>query len=102
MTDRDKLIKAMKCCAEMNCGPECPYVPIGGCRAKVLQDAIDLLREQEATEYVDDGLDSVNGELAIRYKCKFCGQTMTCEFEKSPEKLITYCIRCGRKVNWYA
>lgn len=101
MPDREKVIKKLEECLSASCRGfrTCPYSDDDW---DAVREALALLKEQEATEYVDDGLDSVNGKIATRYRCKFCGQTMTCEFEKSPKKFVTYCIRCGRKVLWNA
>ncbi len=128
MTEREKLIKAMKCCAEMNCGHECPYVPIGGCRAKVLQDAIALLEEQEPVVGDRDEL-----LKALREAHKACLNAMQMLAEQEPvvpeshmpdetcpacgtafigelsyylghdyKKYYAYCPGCGRKVDWNA
>lgn len=98
MPDREKVIKALKCCAEVNCGHECPYATIGGCRVKVLQDALALLREQE-TEYKPDGPDFTDGRIYTRWKCTSC-QYFVCIEKGTPD--IKYCPSCGRRVRFNA
>ena len=87
--DREKLIKAMKCCAEMNCGHECPYAPIGGCRAKVLQDALALLKEQEAVVPLRP---RARGRVERFWVCGECGA----EIDKGDR----FCRYCGRETKW--
>ena len=52
--DREKVIKELTCCIyseeECECPEECPYVDddMSECQAKVMRDALALLKEQEA------------------------------------------------------
>ena len=82
MPDRGKLIRAMECCAAMNCGHECPYVPIGGCRVKVLQDALALLKAQTG-QWIWD--------RPHHFRCSGCGGVIG---QMTP----LYCPNCGREM----
>ena len=56
--DRDKIIKALRCCAERfwMCD-ECPYEEEEGCEAEMLSDASDLIRElTEENELLKAGI----------------------------------------------
>lgn len=90
MTDREKVIRGLECCAVVNCGHECPYAPIGGCRVKVLRDAIALLREQEPVKP-----QKMLGGVWSYERCGACGGVLY-------ERGFAYCPWCGKAVKWNA
>ena len=51
MTDaekREKVIRGLEYCFKMGCDAKCPYIKEPGCTRVLLQDALALLKEQEA------------------------------------------------------
>ena len=95
--DREKLIRGLECCAEMNCGADCPYLTAGGCRVKVLEDAISLLREQEPVKPIFD-------EEDVSGRCGACGHALMHQSmvgDVLVDEWFQYCPRCGKKVKWY-
>lgn len=95
MTDRAKTIKALECCVA-NCKKDCPYW--GHCHhdpegvsLQFLEDALELLREQEPIEPI---VVRVN-ELDSLFRCGGCGAYVLFRKQK-------YCHACGRKVDWNA
>lgn len=63
MPDLKKTIKAMECCLNRNyfskCPPACPYNGTeqdGACGKKILEDALELLKERAENEGHDDGV----------------------------------------------
>lgn len=114
--DREKVIKGFECCHIMvhDLGPDktscgiCPYkdvqteeqIDLGGieCIAVLHDDALALLKEQEAVEpYMDyDGHDV--------WRCGNCGATIFhIEHSQADEDWKNYakfCRQCGKKVKW--
>lgn len=101
MVDREKVIKALECCAyKQNC-IECPYYKGNStCMDDKDKDALELLRRQEAkpmTEY-DDGWDcprcglKLVGKTASGYPCD--------EFDLPNDEIVKYCPVCGQAVKW--
>ena len=90
MTDREKVLKALEHHKKTAVCNGCPYAEDsdtteGYC--PVYDDAIALLREQEAVEPYD----SPPGY----YRCGNCGTHVYKYGEQGK-----YCPRCGRKVKW--
>ena len=48
MPDREKVIKGLECCKSWLCADDCPYINEEGDICPVFDDAIALLKEQEA------------------------------------------------------
>lgn len=56
MADRETVIKGLEQCRVGHCDYRCPYVSINvGCRNQLSDDAITLLKEQEAIESINFG-----------------------------------------------
>ena len=54
MADRETIIKGLEQCRVGHCDYRCPYASINtGCRNQLSDDAITLLKEQEAIESID-------------------------------------------------
>ncbi len=48
MADREKIIKGLEMCRVGHCDYRCPYASINvGCKNQLLDDAMNLLKEQE-------------------------------------------------------
>ena len=105
MTAREKVIKGLERCRqrEFNGCNGCPYKDefhstIEGCLWCRIDDAIALLKEQEAVEpYMDyDGHDV--------WRCGNCGATIFhIEHSQADEDWKSYakfCRQCGKKVKW--
>jgi len=98
MVDREKVIKGLTMCRAGRCDYRCPYVGINvGCKIRLKDDAIELLKEQEAEwiEYPEclayEGAYSNNHIVCSA--CKHVFSTMdncTEEFD--------YCPHCGAKM----
>ena len=100
MTDRAKTIKALECCVA-NCKKDCPYW--GHCHhdpegvsLQFLEDALELLREQEPVKPIFD-------EQDVSGRCGVCGHALNHQSMVGNvlvDEWFGYCPRCGRKVNW--
>lgn len=100
MVDREKVIKGLEACLPPH-DPDCDLCPYDSidlrCRAKLRNDVMALLKEQELVKpkkenrYIDfDGEGHpYNPET---YDCGACGKEL-------PWK-VNYCPECGREVNW--
>jgi hypothetical protein len=95
VADREKVIEGLKCCKPAwftvaNCADEhCPYDCYGhnevnGCVDHLIDDALELLKEQEAVEPIER-----NGF----YYCGACRYALMTNHQK-------YCSDCGKKVKW--
>ena len=93
MTDREKVIKGLECCAEMS-GDECRKCPYGDeclvpdfpCgMSHLAADALALLREQEPVPPDTAG--------APWWRCGNCGGDIVTEQFK-------FCPWCGKAVKW--
>jgi hypothetical protein len=107
MPDREKVIKGFECCHVMvhDLGPDktscgiCPYkdvqteeqIDLGGieCIAVLHDDALALLKEQEA---VEPKAIRMNGFGDPVYACGKCGLLIT--------KSMHYCHKCGKRIDW--
>ena len=88
MPDREKVLKALKCCAN-GCSGDCPYFMVGDCGQLLPKEALELLKEQEAVP-VDNG------------KCPSCNwdfENGELDFSNINESLF-YCPRCGKAVKF--
>ena len=109
MTDREKVIKGLECCKESTeddpfqmCG-ECPYGDISlfvqDCRAILSEDALKLLKGQEAVPPVMT--DTIRG---IAVQCGVCRKTLYTIADtisaNYPKEHVHFCIECGTPVKW--
>lgn len=108
MTDREKVIKGLSCCAKWMEGTDadacdnCPYYHSqfnyydNDCVVALNNDAIALLKEREPTEPV---LDETTKRF---YRCGACGEYVG--FIDSdpgdPNEQDCFCRNCGRAVKW--
>lgn len=94
MTDREKVIKVLQCCATGGrCGhngnsPTCPYFKksskAGACVGRLIDDACDLMKEQEPVRPIErEGF----------WYCGACKYAFTSARQK-------FCSDCGRAVKW--
>ena len=93
MTDREKVLKALKCCAN-GCLGDCPYFKVGDCGQLLSKEALELLKEQEPAKPVADGED---------YRCNNCGTVIGWpgwEPGGVEEVKDKFCPECGRPVKW--
>lgn len=103
MPDLEKVLKGLECCMDiLHAGPgwsqgciHCPYstvVDVGRypCMRLLANDAMELLKEQEAVEpvLVYEGANKQHNN----YKCPKCHTHLYYEQR--------YCEWCGRKVKW--
>lgn len=101
MTEREKVVKGLECCHEGGrCGYDgsraaCPYFKkdgeAGACVGRLIDDAYDLLKEQEAVKPKKDD--------AWPYPIWVCGVCGTCLFKVGDYK-PNFCSECGRAVKW--
>ena len=72
MPDKEKVIKGLEVCGTGNCIDECPYfnpdLPNCGCASKMHDDALELLKEQEAETL----------------ECEMCGHRLQKEWNWCP------------------
>lgn len=95
MVDREKVIKGLEQCKTNNgiCH-ECPYddgsLKLAACTSKLCNDAIELLKEQEAKK-----VNISQMHYGIKYGlCPRC--------EKQIDTLVNphYCGNCGQELKW--
>ena len=98
MIDREKVIDGLEHCSDRTqkrCNPTCPYNDRVFCETELAQDALALLKEQEAVEpkQVDlYGNDEWWGLVCVCPDCKA---------EWMSDKADThFCPKCGRAVKW--
>ena len=88
MADREKVVKALKCCSEGNC-LNCPFVKdhmephVIGCENRLMKYALELLKDQEP----------ISDSCHYVYKCGNCLEIITGTH-------FNYCPNCGKKVKW--
>ena len=58
MTDREKIIKGLEYCSK-GCSRNCPYFETEGCTALLANDALALLKEQEAKPTPTAGINEI-------------------------------------------
>ena len=97
--DREKVIKGLECCTNINmkCEEEkCPYWKNDDCSDDLMRDALSLLKEHEAVEPRRDA------NCVRMFRCGACGEYVG--FIDSdpgdPNEQDNYCRNCGRKVKW--
>lgn len=95
MVDREKVIKALECCAyKQNC-IECPYYKGNStCMDDKDKDALDLLKEQEAV--VPIKMQRMDSNFSFFVPYFLCGN---CRYELVGEDVM-FCSHCGREVKW--
>lgn len=103
MTDVENAIYAIEQCTchVPDACRDCPYDaghPYNECIEMLLKDVLELLKEQEPVELIDDGEDFVSigdrMELTRRWKCGGCGNFVVyCETRPK----IKFCHLCGRE-----
>lgn len=85
---RDEVISGLEKCAASECNEKCPYNVINyGCRPRLMLDAVELLKEQEAVKPVPP-----EDEFGL-YRCGKCHSLLFRCVDK-------YCSRCGQAVKW--
>lgn len=117
MTDREKVIRGLECCLPtglVKSGDACNQCPYGSldkrhsdgyCIRKIMEDALELLKEQEpvahaawlcketSTAYDLYGVKT----WAAKYKCSKCGSThRAIEAHMSS---YSYCPNCGARMD---
>ena len=92
MADREKIIKGLEICEKKDC-VLCPYKDekdetySGFCEQVLKQDALALLKEQDAVKPK-----KANNPDESEYCCGICGYPLWLdEF---------YCAHCGRRIEW--
>ena len=90
--EREKVIKELTCCIyseeEYECPEDCPYVDddMSECQAKVMRDALALLKEQEAVE---------PRVSCVEQRCGNCNKVIEMDGWK-------VCPWCGKPILWEA
>ena len=78
MTDREKVIKGLEHCGQPTECDGCPYdSEVGGCFTKLKEDALELLKEQEAIEpkeIVNEHFPIGDYRRTIAWLCGKCGK----------------------------
>lgn len=94
MTDMEKVVKGLECCA-VGCRSGCPYSDIDDCESMLCADALALLKAQEAVKPVVD-IDT--------WECGNCGHTLEHQELLGDNVLFheqyNFCPGCGRAVKW--
>lgn len=92
MADRETVIKGLEMCRVGHCDYRCPYASINvGCKNQLLDDAITLLKEQEAVEPVTES--SVYDPDIWFFVCGSCKK---CVIDREDK----FCRWCGQAVKW--
>ena len=112
MINREKIINALNICLGHGKCKDCRYTNAGGgystmdCRKQMMQDALELLKEQEATikaqQFVlNNACEKLKEQrVAIKPKnidkvggnCPVCGLRMA--------RTNKYCYQCGQEIDW--
>ena len=129
MTDREKVINGLECCAQYpneygDClGGDCPYGPRIECHKELIHDALAMLKQQaqdltdiraDLQESIADNLrlqELVNAQEPVKpvldidtWKCGKCGHTLEHQELLGDNVLLheqyNYCPECGRAVKW--
>lgn len=101
MIDREMIVKGLECCAkwmdkdDIDACNSCPYhknfnYDDHGCLAEVNNDAIFLLKEQEAEQ-------PIVHENSYGWKFYYCPK---CKQEFYQNRKQAYCDKCGQAVRW--
>lgn len=102
--DREKVIKGIDICLQrFHCGEYCPYYNYEkiGCMEQLREDALALLKEQEAVKL--HTIDTDEEQYSFWFVCGNCGWKIykvvddeNCEDRKQ----IYFCASCGRPISW--
>lgn len=100
-TKAENLINALECCLDVirarqfssGCG-FCPYMDIEHCKEKMIEDTIELLKEQEAKTGHWIVLDNCANEGIY---CSECTNKIFDHATKPKKKLSQYCPHCGSR-----
>ena len=96
MADIEKVIKGIDICLQrFRCGEDCPYYNTEkiGCMEQLREDALVLLKEQEAVEpYVTGRGETFETVETWWYACGNCHEALDVNDK--------YCRHCGRPVKW--
>ena len=99
--DREKVVNGLECCIRHGVSPtagcgyknECPYEREGiVCWIKLNEDALELLKEQEAVEPKKESDGNPGMWASWWYVCGNCGEGIDWHDR--------YCWHCGRAVKW--
>ena len=97
MPDREKIIKGLECHStsvwKMQCN-DCPYTGDEMCAENLVNDALSLLKEQEAVEPIK--MQRMDGNFSFFVPYYLCGN---CRYELVG-KDVMFCHHCGRSVKW--
>ena len=88
--DMEKVIKGIDICLQrFRCGEDCPYYNTEkiGCMEQLREDAIALLKEQEAVKPYH-----VNTNHEQHWKCGNCNAVISLQDK--------YCSSCGKHILW--
>lgn len=104
MTTREKVGLAVSHCLRSNDCSICEACPYNegtdyGCRARLRDDIIALLKAQEPieTQFVQDA----NGAYAACGKCNHkLWKLFGAEFTVAPSEMPRFCSSCGQAVKW--
>lgn len=106
MIDIEKIIKGIESCLSPH-DPDCNLCPYDSidlrCKAKLRDDVMILLKEQEAREPHYTTLRYlVNGtEIIVHHpECPRCIENGLALYDAEIEKGQAYCKRCGQAVRW--
>ena len=86
MTDREKVLKGLECCAA-GCSGNCPYTDTGNCIEVLCGNALELLKAPEPISPMEEEFYDVT-----IWHCGACGEDLLHDYN--------YCPTCGRKVKW--
>ena len=91
MADREKVIKGLECCSQLDnddiCPAECPYAQDVCCgTVQLMADALELLKAQEPVK--------PKWEKGYAY-CGQCGYKLHWIVERN-----NFCPNCGKAVKW--
>ena len=81
MVDREKVIKGLECCSK-GCSQNCPYFEIDGCNALLANDAIALLKEQEAHVLTLDEAVDGNHVYYVEFQYHLDRGWVKCDFDR--------------------
>ena len=96
MADVEKVVKGLEICTE-GCGNSCPYFTQDCCSADLMEDALELMKEQQPLEVVYD----INPmtRLPVSF-CPKCGEAIQRHEYGRPEMTQLFCSYCGQAVKW--
>ena len=89
MADREKVVHALRVHKIADCD-DCPYYKDKHCNEHLIDDALELLKEQEPVKPTR----TLSPEGNWWEDCGACDTVLL--------KWYTYCPNCGRKVKWDA